>query len=77
MTTEARDAMTLTEAMAENRKLEEELRQMAMEIARLKAELAAAPTNSSGVAGLRLRERLAERFAGVRGVRCEDLPGGC
>jgi hypothetical protein len=69
--------MTHDEAMAENRKLEEELRQMAMEIARLKAELAAARSDLSGVADVRPMARADGRFAGVRGVPCEDLLGGC
>lgn len=43
--------MTHGEAMAENRKLEEELRQMAMENARLKTELAAVRPGASSDAG--------------------------
>jgi len=103
MTKEARNAMTLNEAMAENRKLEEELRKLSMENARLRTELAVVRSEASGdvgekcavaakvvkrsgseveldfpgVVNIRLKGPAAERFAGARGIQCEDLPGGC
>lgn len=99
---EERRAMTLDEAMAENARLEGELRTMTMENVRLRNELDAARSGAScdaddivdaapfdalrssevkldfpGVVSIRLKGRVAERFAGLRGVPCVDPSGGC
>ncbi len=97
---EERRAMTLNEAMAENARLEGELRTVTMENVRLRNELEAARSGVScdvddgpvpfdalrssevkldfpGVVSIRLKGRVAERFAEARGVQCVDPNGGC
>ena len=81
MTKEVRRAMTLLEAMAENARLEEELRILMMENARLKAELAVAgsgaPCDEDDDSGSARFERAGARRSGQRGALCGDLSGGC